>query len=294
MIFKPAPCNEGRRGLVTTLTLLLVDLGLIGLIAVRPVDGWSFLALLILLVMLAYTAYAAWRTWCCWSLVYWIDRNAVTVAWGPLRPIIPLGRVQQITLGWSDPAPESGGLWLQVQQRLACGPELGRVRDLGGRRAISLATQPPARQLLLETDAGAFGLSPANPKRFVMALEEHYRLGPTRLVGLERKLPGLAQWAIWRDRSGLGLLVFGFAAGLMLLGMAMARYPRLLADASGTGSEPPAVLFLLPAFALAVWLLNGLWGLMVHERQPVAARLLWGGTLVAQVVALFALLALLA
>ena len=116
-------------------------------------------------------------------------------------------------------------------------------------------------------------------------------MGPTHLLASERRRPALARASLWRDRLGLGLLAAGFAGGLFLLGLTMARYPALAASASQAAEDAQALAW-LPAFAFAVWLVNGLWGVLVHGRQRIAANLLWAGTLAAQAVILVALLSL--
>lgn len=293
MIFRPAPFPDGRRGLLSIAVLLLVSVALGVLMAVRPIDLFSFLLLVILLAVLGFTAYVAWRTWLCLSLAYWVDRNAVTVAWGPLRQVIPLGQIERVVRG--GPAVRPGRLerWPWLHRALVYGPELNAVREVEGRRLISLASRPLAEQLLLETTAGAFGISPADGDGFLLALEQHHRLGPTRLLRLERRRPRLAQAAFWRDRPGQALVLAGFLGGLLVLGVLMARYPLVLGQPREGGLSRAALLG-LPAFALAVWLVNGLWGLSVHGQQRIAAYLLWIGTLVVQAATLAALLTVMA
>lgn len=295
MTFAPAPFLDGRRGLITAGILLLVSLLLGLLMLALPVSAFSFLLLIILLALLALAAYIGWRVWLCLTLAYWIDRNAVTIAWGPLRQIIPLGQIKQIVRGGPEPAHgESRWSWLkrwpQVERWLVYGPELEMARRADGRYILSLASQPLPEQLLLETAAGVFGISPADPDQFLVSLEQHHRLGPTRLLPMGRRRPKIAQSPLWQDRLSLLLLLAGFEGALLTLGALMARYPGLpdtLASLSETGRD---ALFWVPAFAFAVWIINGLWGLTVYERQRVAANLLWGGTLVTQATALIALL----
>ena len=285
MIFKPAAFSDGWRGLLITVLLLLVEAGLIWLALSLPVGGLAFLCLLAGLGLMAPLLYLAWRAWLCFSLSYWIDRNAVTAAWGPLRQVIPISHIEWVVRGADeDVLPHWLDRWPRAKRFLLIGPYLGASKRSAGRVITSLASRPLAEQLVLVTDAGAFGLSPAGPDSFLQALKAQHELGPTHLLASERRRPALARASIWRDRLGLALLAAGFVGGLLLLGLFMTRYSQAAADARA--------LILLPAFALAVWLVNGLWGVLVHQRQRIAANLLWAGTLAAQAAILIALLSL--
>lgn len=297
MTFAPAPFIDGRRALMTAGGLLLAGILFGLLILVLPVSAFSFLLLIILLSLLALAIYIAWRAWLCLTLAYWVDRNAITIAWGPLRQVVPLGQIKQIVRGGPTPVPgEARWPWLRrlpwLERWLIFGPELEMARRADGHFILSLASQPLPEQLLLETAAGSFGISPADPARFLTSLEQHHRLGPTRLLPMERRRPAIAQSPLWQDRLSLLLLLAGFEGALLTLGVLMARYPGLpdtLASLQGASRD---VLFWVPAFAFAVWIINGLWGLTVYERQRVAANLLWGGTLVVQATTLIAMLSI--
>ncbi|HSN75013.1 MAG TPA: hypothetical protein VL334_07965, partial [Anaerolineae bacterium] len=86
------------------------------------------------------------------------------------------------------------------------------------------------------------------------------------------------------------LLLAGFLGTLLLLGIAMSRFASLPFALPQWDNLDRRMIFLFPIFGLAVWLINGVWGLLVYERQLVAAGLLWSGALAAQAAALIALL----
>ena len=49
----------------------------------RPVDGLSFLAALAVLGSLLLMVYIGFRALGAFTLEYWIDRDAITLKWGP-------------------------------------------------------------------------------------------------------------------------------------------------------------------------------------------------------------------
>lgn len=293
MTFDPAPGVEGRRGLMVTAALLLMETILVVLGFSLTVGAAPFLILMVALVLLIPLSYVAWRTWLCLSLSYWLDRNAVTIAWGPLRQIIPLGHIQRIRRGAATvETPSWRDRWPRMRPLLEYGPDLGRVWTLDNTQVASLASRPAPEQLLFVTDQGIFGISPADPNAFLKALEEHRRLGPTRLLAMERRVPRLATSPLWQDRLGVGMLVASFVGWLLLLGIAMTRFPSLPLAMESLDGADRRWIFALPAFGLVVWLVNGVWGLLTYERQRIASWLLWGGSLVVEAAILVALLSL--
>lgn len=309
MVFKSSPATDGRRALLTAAALIGVNLLIALLTLALPVGGFTFILLLLFLLLWLPIAYVLWRAWASLSLAYWVDRNALTLAWGPVRQVIPLTNIQAIRRGAAvealisgvqlaagpngqvdEPARLLAERWATLKRFVIFGPDLGTRRMLQNRKVYSVASQPLPNQLVLDTTGGVYGISPADPDAFLAALEEHHRLGPTHLVQQARHWPTIMRWPLWQDWLLLALLVLGIPGILLLLSIALNRFPSLpFALPQWNGLDRRAI-FLFPAFGLAVWLINGLWGLIVYERQRMAAALLWGGALAAQAVALLALL----
>lgn len=293
MTFDPAPSRDGWRALGVGLALAVLDSLIVILILNRSIDGVSFLLLIAALALLFPIAYLSWRAWACLSLSYWIDRNAVTVVWGPLRQVIPMGKIARLERGSTiAPPPLAFEARPQLARALHYGPDLGRTWIQGDQSVTSLASRPAREQLLLATDEGAFGLSPADPAAFLKALEEHHQLGPTRLLALEQRRPAITQWHLWRDRIAIGLLAGGLAVVLVQVGTLFFRYPTLPRSLDPSSTTAWEVLLLLPVFGLAVWLINGIWGALVFASQRLAAYLLWSGALMVELVTLVALVIL--
>jgi hypothetical protein len=311
MIFKPVPSPDGRRALLAGCLLIVLDLVVAVLMAARPVGASTFILLLLVLALWAPVGYVLWRAWLCLSLVYWIDRNAITLAWGPIRQVIPIGDVRQVQRAQSVAAMlahaplalgPNGGVdlpaltlatrWPALARFLLYGSDLGTRRRFNGVKVYSVASAPLPDQLLLHTDVGVYGISPADADGFVAALQRQHQLGPTRLVAHRRLWPGWMLFPLWKDRIMLVLLLAGFLGTLLLLGIAMSRFTSLPFALPQWNDLDRRMIFLFPIFGLAVWLINGVWGLLVYQRQRVAAGLLWGGALAAQAAALIALLSI--
>ncbi len=289
MTFEPWPCPYARWGILASIASLLAAIAIMVAIARLPFSGLSFVLALLATALLAVCLYLLYRSLCCLTLAYWVDRDGVTVVWLFARQIIPMMHIQRILRGTQ--AQTIGPWWAwpaRYMARLAGGPR-GSI--------VSLATRPPSQQVLLVTPAGIFGLSPKDPDGFLEALQERYQLGPARPLTPGRQLPRVARWPIWRDRLGMGLLALGFLGALALFGWLSFTYPQLperlplhfnlegVPDRIG----PRAGLLALPIIGLLTWIVNGVAGGLAYARQRLGAYLLWGGTLVVQVLAGIAL-----
>lgn len=309
MIFKPAPSADGRRAVMATALLVTLDLLLVLIAYLVPVGPFPFLVLVLAILIWAPIAYTAWRAWVCLSLRYQIDRNAVTLVWGPIRQTIPLGAVQKILRDKAVVALAQGkplvrgpngqvdavvrwlaNRWPRLERWVIFGPELGTRRLLNNMQVYSLASRPLPEQLLLVTAAETFGIAPADPAQFLKSLNQHHQLGPTHLLQQRRHYPRVARFPLWRDRLLLGVLLAGFAGLLLLMGIATTRFTSLPFALPQWDNLDRRLIFVFPAFGFAVWVINGVWGLLIYRRHRVAAGLLWSGVLVAQAAALAALL----
>ena len=309
MVFKPASSSDGRRALLAALVLVGLDLLLVALMVARPVGGATFLLLLLVLALWLPIAYFLWRAWVCFTLAYWIDRNALTLAWGPIRQVIPIGDIEAVRRGQAvtaaldgvrlaqgpngqidQPARALAERWPALGRYLIYGADLGTRRLLPFGKVYSVASRPLPEQLLLQTPQNVFGVSPADAGAFLTSLQDHYQLGPTHRLQPQRHWPRIVRWPLWQERFLLILLAAGFLGALALLGLAISRFAALPFALPQWDNLDRRLIFAFPIFGLAVWLVNGIWGLLVYRRQRVAAGLLWGGALAAQIAAFVALL----
>ena len=131
-------------------------------------------------------------------------------------------------------------------------------------------------------------------------MDAYHRLGPIQTLPQERRRPLMGTEALL-DRPSMWLLGLGALGVLLLFGVLMTRYPglpeRLVMQYNSTGA-PDSIrskdsLFVLPIISLAAYMVNGIGGVwMAYRKQRLGAYLLWGGTLVVQVLVLLALFSL--
>lgn len=290
MTFKSAVAVDGWRGAAVCGGIVLLIVLLLAWLTRRPVSGFSFVLALLILVAIPLLVYLGFRTLSSLLMEYWVDRDGVTVVWGPMREIIPIGSIERIQRGGF--AGVQGRWWEWPNPYLTEGAA-------GGLGPIhSLATRPAAEQVVLFTDQAAYALSPRAPDEFITALQARHKLGPARLLKPERRWPSPWQWDIWRDRLALVLLGLAALLNLVLFGYLCFRYPQLPADlplhfdAQGQVDRygSPASLFVLPLIGLGALVINGLWGGALYRRHRAGAYLLWGGALVVQFLVAVALI----
>jgi len=296
MVFKAAPARNRWEGLAVCTWIVLIDILFVVWIWVRPVDWIQFVLIVLVLLSIPLFVHLAYRTWSLFTLEYWVDRNAVTVAWAGMRQVIPLHQIRQIVENGAQDLSRPGWRhWPAHHMRVG--------RTLGMLNLTLLATRPLPDCLLLDSGDAVYAISPADPDQFLDILQERFQLGPAIRVRAERQRvsPVLRLWeklAI-HDAVGISLLLGGVGGALVLFGVLMIRFPGLPADlvmrynADGLPEliRDKSALFLLPAIGLMTWLVNGLWGLWLTARdQPLGAYMLWGGAIAVQLFALLALI----
>lgn len=274
------------------LSLLDLDVLAIRAVLARPVDGESFLLVLWVLGSLLAVAYLGYRTVGAFTLAYWVDRDGVTLVWGPTRQIVPMGQIQRIQRGTAGPALNRAYPWhwpYRYRRRMVCAdvPVLN-----------SYATRSPVEQVILVTAGDCYGLSPADPERFLAALQARYALGAARPLRAELRRPPFWTWGLWRDLAALALIGLGLLGVLILFGALCFRFPALSSDlplhfdVAGIPDRiaPKSGLFALPIIGLATWGFNLLAGIFMYRRvQQGGAYLLWVGALVVEGIAGLAL-----
>ena len=321
MVFRPADLPARWEGAAVCAWIVIIQILVAQWIRQRTTDWLTFALVSILLLSIPVLLHVAYRTWIAFSLEYWVDRNAVTVRWADVRQTIPLANVQEMTLPW-DEAPDQPEALLAEPASVARDTGASatalrgarsversmrfwinwpahfvrpRVNELG---VSLLASRPLSECLLLETAATHYALAPAYPEEFAEAVYERARMGPVANVamGLERRFDPTRLFS--GDRLGLTLVMVGLLGAILLFGGLMIRFPGLpdvMAVRYTAEGTPELVrekqgLFLLPAIGLMAWVINGLWGALLAMRgQKAGAYLLWGGTLVVQVCAFFAI-----
>ena len=198
MNFKPSP-DQGRwHGIAAIIGLLgrrhPVPHTLLGRAMMASASCWGCSCLLSLPVI----GYLGYRTVGAWTLEYWVDRNAITLVWGPTRQVIPLPSIQRVQVGTSARPIDGPGLW-----HWPC-PERRRCRVEGLGMVNAYATCPLSEQVILVTDQECYGLSPADAQDFIHALQERRALGPARFGGKRDPAPAAVDVAaLARPRGAL-------------------------------------------------------------------------------------------
>ena len=292
MSFKPSPVADRWYAIAVIVALFGLDVLLVSWLLGRPVDGLSFLTALAVLGSLLVFVYVGFRTLGSFNMEYWVDRDAITLKWGPTRQIVPLPSIQRVQINTTalPSSPPRLWHWPYPERRRYVVPGVGVVN--------AYATRPLAEQIVLVTGGESYSLSPDDVPGFVQAMQERHALGPVRLVAAELQRPPLWTWPLWRDRAAMILMGGGLFAVLLMFGVLCFRFPSLSSDLplhfdiNGLPDRiaPKEGLFALPMIGLVTWILNTTVGIALYRHvQHGAAYLLWAGALVVQGIAGLAL-----
>lgn len=294
MVFKAISSTSHWEGMAVSLWVILIDILLLIWILQRPVDWIKFGLIVLLLASLPLLAHFLYRTWSIMTLEYWVDRNAITIAWASMRQVIPLYRIKRII---QDNEQESRGGWYHwpaIHLRPAQSTDFGVVQ--------MFATRPLKECLLIDVEDVIYAVSPAAQEEFIDAVQERYRLGQAVFVKSGQVHSSLFQ-RMWRrlirkDIIGTALILAGIFGVLVLFGLLMVRFPdlpndfvfRYNADGLPERISSKSALFLLPIIGLMAWVVNFIWGVWMAARdQQIGAYMLWGGTVVVHIFSLMAL-----
>jgi hypothetical protein len=290
---------DTRRGLAFGVALMVliaaVDVGLILLAAGRPIRIGTFVIGLAVLLSLGLLSLLGYWMYGLAHAAYLLDRNMVVIQWGPMEQMIPTGSITRVVAGRELKGRYhfAGGMWPGYCIGYGDAPQLGPV--------LFYATQPPRRQLYIVTDEISYGISPANLDGFVSALAKRLEMGPTQTVEQSSRRPAFLSWPIWQDRLGLAmlavstLLLLGLIGVLSYLFLTLPWLVPMHFDVAGKVDRlgPRGQVFLIPLIGLLTLLVNSTAGVLVHPRERMASHLLWGGTVVVQILVWLAALGIL-
>jgi hypothetical protein len=266
--------------------LVVLDiLCLIG-ITTQPIGPLTFILSLVILASIPLLALIGYQLYGLARSGYDIDRNAVTIQWGPIKQIVPVESIQRIMLGTEVEGSVKyfrGWRWPGLMQGQGELPEA----DL----TVFYASTSLPQQLILVTPSISYAISPADSAGFIESIKARYELGPTQAIEQTTQHPTFFDWPVWSDRVAHYLLITGTAMCLLLFGLVSLRFPHLppqislhydvlgLPDRTG----PALQAFILPLIGLLALGTNTLLGGVFYRREQVASYLLWGGTIVVQV-----------
>ena len=267
------------------IALVLLDVVLIGLIGSQPIGFITFAAGLTMVATLPLIGLIIYQLIGLARSGYSVDRNSLTITWGPIRQIIPTASIHRIMLGSEIEGRIKFRGWRWPGMMVGQGevPEAGLT--------LFYSTAPTAHQLIVITSALSYAISPTDVVGFIEAIKARYELGPTQDLPQVSVHPPLLDWPLWRDRLAYGLELMGFGLCAALFAFVCIRYPDLptrlplhytisgLADRFG----PPSQSFILPLIGLLALIGNTLAGIAIYRRERMASYVLWGGTIFVQV-----------
>lgn len=270
-------------GLALAVILIAATVGLIVLAVVTPISIRVFLIGLGACLTLGLAIRVLYQLWGLINASYELDRNALTIHWGPVVHQIPMGSVREVISGTKLED-------LRVRPSLrwpGYGVAIGR--GAGMDPILFYGTRAPRSQAIVRTDALAYGVSPADLEEFLVALRERLEMGPTQEVDQRSSHPGFLDWPIWRDRWALGMLTGSVMLLVLLVGLLCWRYPYLPAEIAlrfSPGGEPllitrAARIFYFALLGTIFVLLNGGLGLFFYSRERPVSYFLWSGLLAA-------------
>jgi hypothetical protein len=276
-----------RITLVIAVWLIIVDLLLIGIAVQLPVTPVTFVIGLLVLASLPVVVVLGYWWLGLRGSSYSLDRNALTITWGPIRQVIPMATIERIVPGTqlSSPARFRGGYWPGVWVGH------GWVDGLG--LALFYATTAVQAELLFVVTPGvAYAISPLDRAKFLEAFAQRKDMGPTQEVALTSHRPAFFDWPLWSDRLAWGLVGLAGVAVVLLFGFLAWRFQGLpdrvplhynLAGLPDRMVERNQV-FSLPFIGLLTLLVNGgLGGVVYQRREQFVAYVLWAGALLVQV-----------
>ncbi len=266
MIFKPRRSTGVLVGIAIIISLLALDALLLSYLRQGQINLIFFIFALLVILSLPLLALLGYLVYGLFNLRYQLHRNALTIVWGATQHIIPLGSIREVVRG------EDLGEEIKVRGMRWPGYVVGSGQIEGIGRTLFYATEPVAGQLLVVTPTLAYSISPADADGFLDAFEIRQQMGPIQLLSYEHRQPRFLRWPLWRDRLAYLLLALGLATNLVLFAYHCWRYPAL----------GRADVFRLPAIGLVALIANSSLGILIHSRQRVAAYLLWGGSVVVQ------------
>ncbi len=280
-------------GLTLTVILIAAAVGLTVPVVTRPPSLRSFLLILGACLSLGLAIRVLYQLWGLINADYEMDRNALTIRWGPVTHQVPMGAVRAVVRG-SDltdlhilPTLRWPGYFLAVGKAQLQQEDKHQTLD----PVLFFATRSLASQVVICTDGMAYAISPADLEGFLAALHERLEMGPTQDVEPYATHPKFLDWEIWRDRLALVTLAGSVTVFIALLGFLFWRYPSLPQEVilrvtpQGTPllTAPPRRIFYFPILGAASLLVNVTLGFLLYHRERLLAYFLWIGTLAAMI-----------
>jgi len=272
-------------GLGLMCSILLGNAALVGVAASRPLTFGTFIVGLATTLGLLLVGLIAYWVYGLAGARYTLDRNALIIHWGTSQQIIPTGAIERVFTGdeLKGNVHFYGGRWP--------GHWVGYGELEEGGATLFYATQPLAEQVFVATPGLTYAVSPAQRDAFLESLRQRVEMGPTQAVEQSSQRPSILDWPIWQDWLGLTLLGVGSVALVLLLATVSYRFPSLPTliplhfGPTGTPDRlgPRVEIFRVPLIGFVSLFFNGILGSVLYSRSRVASYMLWGTTILIQV-----------
>ncbi len=306
---------EVRKGWIFGLALAVIAIaatvGLIVTAVITPLSIWVFLMAIGACITLGLAVRIVYQLWGLINASYELNRNALTLHWGPVEHQVPMGSVREVISGeklaglsvrpslrWPGYYVALGNIALgadsedtQAEGSPPLGVSTAGEREIPDNRRPILfyATARPKNQVVVRTEGVAYGISPADKAEFLVALRERLEMGPTQEIEERSSHPKFLDWPIWRDRWALIMLVASFALLIVLVGVLCWRYPYLPGQIalrftpSGTPLlvANPGRIFYIALVGAIFAVVDSALGLFLYQRERALSYFLWSGLLAA-------------
>jgi len=294
MIYKPVKTLGLIVGLVIVLAVVTVDVFLIHRMLGQGFGASSYLTGLLFVFTLPLLALLGYGYHDLLALRYHLDRNALVIAYGGCRRVVPMDSIVRAVPGSQvSVSGEFRGIgwpgYLRGHMRLKA---LGRL--------VVHSSEPLPRQLVIVTRSGCFGISPRDAQHFLEALEAHRTLGATRALEQTVERGPIAALEAWRDRWLWASVAIALVVNVALFGFIGRLYAYLPDrlplgfDAQGQVGRilPKTNLLLVAGIGTLTLGVNSVLGFFLHRRERLGAYLLAGMSLVIQPILWWAVVAI--
>jgi hypothetical protein len=282
-------------GLAIAVVLIAATVGLVVAAVVTPLSLRVFLMGIGACMTLGLAIRVIYQLWGLVNASYELDRNALTINWGPVAHQIPMGAVREVFSGSKladlrvRPSLRWPGYFVGLGQATAphTGEKTASVGDTTLNPVLFYASARLEDQVVVRTEGIAYAISPADLEEFLAALRERLEMGPTQEVEEHSTRPAFFEWAFWQDRWSTSMLSAALLALVLLVGLLTWRYPYLPPEIAlrFTPTGEPLLLaqanriFYFALLATAFVLINGVAGLFFYRRERPIAYFLWSGLL---------------
>ncbi len=248
--------------------LLMILFAGIVMAVTEPATGLNVAGVALVLAVLPPLGWLSYRAVGLAGARYRVAADALEVIWGSRREVIPLRDIEE-----AHPAALfTGELTVRGLNWPGCVVSRFNHSQLGLVEVLAVSAEK-RDLLLIGYPGGWLALSPRDANGFLQALSGRRLAAPRAGASL---VPARVGLSLLRDRVAIGLLAAAavtLGALIIYLLLIWPQLPPVLAlrfNADGTPERfgAPVGLFILPAIGAVAFVLNSLYGAILHSRAP--------------------------